>query len=77
MQLLDTSCGSEVNYPLGGNLPITQKPAYVTRGARLVSVVSTTTHMYTVVFMGTDDGNLKKVSENRKIRFHFFASETV
>ncbi len=53
-------CGNEVNYPLGGQIPVEATPVFTT-DTRLTSVVATTTHSYTVVFMGTVDGNLKKV----------------
>ncbi|KRX43850.1 Plexin-A4 [Trichinella murrelli] len=54
-------CNNEVNHPLDGSLPVRQKPAFTTDDSRLTAVASTTTHMYTVLFLGTEDGQLKKV----------------
>ncbi|KRZ39430.1 Plexin-A4, partial [Trichinella pseudospiralis] len=54
-------CNNEVNHPLDGSLPVRQRPAFTTDDSRLTAVASTTTHMYTVLFLGTEDGQLKKV----------------
>uniref|UniRef100_A0A183IWQ4 Sema domain-containing protein n=1 Tax=Soboliphyme baturini TaxID=241478 RepID=A0A183IWQ4_9BILA len=56
----DITCGFDTNYPLGGTLPVTQRSALVTTNSRLTAVAATTAHMYTIVFIGTDDGQLKK-----------------
>ncbi|SPP88949.1 plexin-A2 isoform X1 [Drosophila guanche] len=53
-------CGLDVNSPLGGENPITSVPVAMF-SARLTSVASTSTSGYTVVFVGTVDGYLKKV----------------
>lgn len=53
-------CGLDVNSPLGGEQPITAVP--VTHiNSQLTSVAATITSGYTVVFIGTGDGHLKKV----------------
>ena len=53
-------CGLDVNTPLGGELPIVQKPV-LTFDAHLTGVTATSTGDYTVAFLGTGSGSLKKV----------------
>ncbi|KAH8272469.1 hypothetical protein KR044_006353, partial [Drosophila immigrans] len=53
-------CGLDVNSPLGGEQPITAVPVAMFN-TRLTSVAATSTSGYTVVFIGTVDGYLKKV----------------
>ena len=54
-------CGLDVNTPLGGELPIAAIPVLVF-GSHLTAVAATSTGDYTVVFLGTANGHLKKVS---------------
>ncbi|XP_030566677.1 plexin-A2 isoform X2 [Drosophila novamexicana] len=53
-------CGLDVNSPLGGEQPITAVPVAMFN-TRLTSVAATSTSGYTVVFIGTVDGYIKKV----------------
>uniref|UniRef100_A0A1A9VAI8 Sema domain-containing protein n=1 Tax=Glossina austeni TaxID=7395 RepID=A0A1A9VAI8_GLOAU len=53
-------CGLDVNSPLGGDQPITAVPVAVLRD-NLTSIAATSTSGYTVVFVGTGIGYLKKV----------------
>lgn len=53
-------CGLDVNYPLGGEQPIAAVPV-VLFNSQLTAVAATRTSGYTVVFVGTADGHLKKV----------------
>lgn len=53
-------CGLDVNYPLGGEQPIAAVPVALFE-TRLTAVAATRTSGYTVVFVGTADGHLKKV----------------
>nr|NP_524637.2 plexin A, isoform A [Drosophila melanogaster]AAF59394.1 plexin A, isoform A [Drosophila melanogaster] len=53
-------CGLDVNSPLGGETPITSVPVAMFN-TKLTSVAATSTSGYTVVFVGTSDGFLKKV----------------
>lgn len=53
-------CGLDVNTPLGGELPIAAVPVLVF-GSHLTAVAATSTGDYTVVFLGTANGHLKKV----------------
>ncbi|XP_016996293.1 plexin-A2 isoform X1 [Drosophila takahashii] len=53
-------CGLDVNSPLGGENPITSVPVAMFN-TKLTSVAATSTSGYTVVFVGTADGYLKKV----------------
>lgn len=53
-------CGLDVNTPLGGEQPIAAVPVLVF-GAHLTAVAATSTGDYTVVFLGTATGHLKKV----------------
>lgn len=62
-------CGLDVNTPLGGEAPITVVPV-LTFSDLLTAVAATSTGDYTVVFLGTVSGHLKKVSQqeaNRKM----------
>lgn len=52
----------DVNTPLGGSMPIEATPVLTYSGLLLTSVAATSTHDYTVAFMGTATGHLKKVS---------------
>ena len=49
-------CGSEVNTPLGGRIPIVGKALLSYKDLLLTSVVSTAPHSYTVAFLATDTG---------------------
>lgn len=53
-------CGLDVNSPLGGEHPIAAVPVSLFN-VRLTAVAATRTSDYTVVFIGTADGHLKKV----------------
>ncbi|XP_063706809.1 plexin-A4 isoform X3 [Culicoides brevitarsis] len=53
-------CGLDVNSPLGGEQPITAVPVAIFN-TELTAVASTTTSGFTVVFIGTKSGHLKKV----------------
>lgn len=59
-------CGLDVNTPLGGEQPVSAVPVLLF-GTRLTAVVATSTGDFTVVFIGTSTGHLKKVSH---IEFH-------
>ena len=58
-QIGEQFCGLDVNTPLGGELPILQAPV-LTFSSVLTSVTATSTGDFTVVFLGTADGSLKK-----------------
>ncbi|XP_066998157.2 plexin A3 [Anabrus simplex] len=53
-------CGLDVNTPLGGEQAIAAVPVLVF-GTHLTAVAATSTGDYTVVFLGTANGHLKKV----------------
>lgn len=53
-------CGLDVNTPLGGEQPISAVPV-LQFSTRLTAVAATSTGDFTVVFVGTDKGHLKKV----------------
>ncbi|XP_049316006.1 plexin-A2 [Bactrocera dorsalis] len=53
-------CGLDVNSPLGGEQPIAVVPV-AKFDTRLTAVAATSTSGYTVVFIGTANGHLKKV----------------
>lgn len=54
-------CGLDVNTPLGGQEPMVAMPV-LTFNTLLTAVAATSTGDYTVVFIGTQKGHLKKVS---------------
>lgn len=60
VQINDDFCGMDVNTPLGGSMPIEATPVLVYEDALLTSVSAASTHDYSVVFLGTSDGKLKK-----------------
>uniref|UniRef100_A0A8D8VNF5 Plexin-A2 n=1 Tax=Cacopsylla melanoneura TaxID=428564 RepID=A0A8D8VNF5_9HEMI len=53
-------CGLDVNTPLGGEQPI-EAVAVLNFSVRTTAVAATSTGDYTVVFIGTETGHLKKV----------------
>ncbi|XP_055388312.1 plexin-A4 [Condylostylus longicornis] len=53
-------CGLDVNSPLGGEQPIAAIPV-ATFNTHLTAVAATRTSGYTVVFIGTSNGHLKKI----------------
>lgn len=53
-------CGLDVNTPLGGEMPISASPVLIFN-TRLTAVAATSTGDFTVVFIGTATGHLKKV----------------
>uniref|UniRef100_A0A8D8QE28 Plexin-A4 n=1 Tax=Cacopsylla melanoneura TaxID=428564 RepID=A0A8D8QE28_9HEMI len=53
-------CGSKENHPLGGKQPIKSK-SVLNLDVRATAVAATSTGDYTVVFIGTENGHLKKV----------------
>ena len=61
VEIDDDFCGIDVNNPLGGNLPIVAKPI-ITFTTRLTSVITTTISEWSVAYLGTADGHLKKVA---------------
>ncbi len=71
VQIKDDFCGMDVNTPLGGSMPIEAAPVLSYNNELLTSVAATSTHDYTVVFLGTVNGHLKKVS---LIKHRFYLS---
>ncbi|XP_055342712.1 plexin-A2-like [Paramacrobiotus metropolitanus] len=57
----DNFCGSDFNYPLNGSIPITATPILTYSDVRITAVATSVTHAYTVLFLGTEKGVLKKV----------------
>lgn len=53
----------DVNTPLGGEQPVSAIPVLLFN-SRLTAVAATSTGDFTVVFIGTATGHLKKVSES-------------
>ncbi|XP_013784646.1 plexin-A2-like [Limulus polyphemus] len=60
VQINDDFCGMDVNTPLGGNMPVEGVPVLTYSGVLLTAVAATSTHDYTVAFLGTSTGHLKK-----------------
>lgn len=52
----------EVNTPLDGAMAIEASPVLTYPSTLLSAVSAVSTHDYTVTFLGTSDGHLKKVS---------------
>lgn len=60
LQINDDFCGMDVNTPLGGSMPVEAAPVLRFSGILLTAVAATSTHDYTVTFLGTSTGHLKK-----------------
>lgn len=60
VQINDDFCGMDVNTPLGGSMPVEAAPVLTFNNVHLTSVAAASTHDYTVVFLGTSEGHLKK-----------------
>ena len=63
----------DVNTPLGGEQPL-EGLATLTFDTRLTAVAATSTEVYTVVFLGTAQGHLKKVRRVEEMRFYVLLS---
>ena len=61
-QVGEDFCGMDVNTPIGGSRPVTSVAVLTVDDALLTSVAATTTGDFSVVFAGTADGHLRKVS---------------
>ncbi|KAH7645133.1 plexin-a-like protein [Dermatophagoides farinae] len=61
VQIKEDFCGMDVNQPLGTTNPIETEPAIMFDNVLLTSVAATATNDYSVAFLGTNDGHLKKV----------------
>lgn len=55
-------CGLDVNTPLGGNEAVVERPVVTMNNVLLTAVAATSTGDFTVVFLGTSKGHLKKVT---------------
>lgn len=58
--LSEDFCGLDVNSPLGGEMPVTVTAA-ATFNTEVTSVAATSTSSFTVVFIGTSKGRVKKL----------------
>ena len=61
-QINEDFCGMDVNAPIGGSRPVTSVAVLTVDDALMTSVAATTTGDFSVVFAGTADGHLRKVS---------------
>ncbi|XP_013794744.1 plexin-A2-like [Limulus polyphemus] len=68
VQINDDFCGTNVNTPLGGTMPVESAPVLTYSGTLLTSVAATSTHDYTVAFLGTSSGHLKKATVDSVVR---------
>uniref|UniRef100_A0A0K2U8T1 Plexin A [Tribolium castaneum] n=1 Tax=Lepeophtheirus salmonis TaxID=72036 RepID=A0A0K2U8T1_LEPSM len=62
LQIGEEFCGLNVNTPFGGDLPLTVEPVITFDNSLLTAVTAMSTGDYTVAFIGTGDGYLKKVA---------------
>lgn len=58
----DNFCGLDINQPLGGSVPVDGVTLFTSSRDRMTSVASYVYNGYSVVFVGTKTGRLKKVS---------------
>uniref|UniRef100_A0A8D2QF81 Plexin A2 n=1 Tax=Zonotrichia albicollis TaxID=44394 RepID=A0A8D2QF81_ZONAL len=61
----DNFCGLDINQPLGGSVPVDGVTLFTSSRDRMTSVASYVYNGYSVVFVGTKTGRLKKVSPVR------------
>lgn len=61
----DNFCGLDINQPLGGSVPVEGVTLFTSSRDRMTSVASYVYNGYSVVFVGTKTGRLKKVSPVR------------
>jgi len=59
-KISESFCGLDVNTPLGGGEPVLERPV-ATMPVLLTAVAATSTGDFTVVFLGTNTGHLKKI----------------
>ncbi|XP_020863472.1 LOW QUALITY PROTEIN: plexin-A2 [Phascolarctos cinereus] len=57
----DNFCGLDINQPLGGSTPVEGLTLFTTSRDRMTSVASYVYNGYSVVFVGTKSGKLKKI----------------
>ncbi|NWX03775.1 PLXA2 protein, partial [Caloenas nicobarica] len=57
----DNFCGLDINQPLGGSTPVDGVPLFTSSRDRMTSVASYVYNGYSVVFVGTKTGKLKKI----------------
>nr|XP_014431999.1 plexin-A2 isoform X1 [Pelodiscus sinensis] len=57
----DNFCGLDINQPLGGSTPVEGVTLFTTNRDRMTSVASYVYNGYSVVFVGTKSGKLKKI----------------
>lgn len=70
----DNFCGLDINQPLGGSIPVEGLTLYTTSRDRMTSVASYVYNGYSVVFVGTKSGKLKKVRVRETGRPTLFSS---
>lgn len=58
----DNFCGLDINQPLGGSVPVDGVTLFTSSRDRMTSVASYVYNGYSVVFVGTKTGRVKKVS---------------
>lgn len=58
----DNFCGLDINQPLGGSVPVDGVTLFTSSRDRMTSVASYVYNGYSVVFVGTKTGKVKKVS---------------
>ncbi|XP_055347124.1 plexin-A2-like [Paramacrobiotus metropolitanus] len=61
LEVRDDFCGSDFNYPISGSIPIAAASILTYPEGRITAVALSVTHIYTVLFLGTEKGVLKKV----------------
>uniref|UniRef100_A0A8C0EI85 Plexin-A2 n=1 Tax=Bubo bubo TaxID=30461 RepID=A0A8C0EI85_BUBBB len=59
----DNFCGLDINQPLGGSTPVDGVTLFTSSRDRMTSVASYVYNGYSVVFVGTKTGKLKKVTD--------------
>ena len=57
----DNFCGLDINQPLGGSVPVDGVTLFTSSRDRMTSVASYIYNGYSVVFVGTKNGKVKKV----------------
>lgn len=65
LEIADNYCGEfPINHPIAGTNPLSHDAIVHFPNSVATSMIVTVTHQFTVAFLGTQDGMLKKVRKN-------------
>lgn len=75
VQITDDFCGMDVNNPINGMIPVQASPVIEYRNTSLTAIAASPTDDFTVAFIGTSNGQLKRlVIENSRSALEYSSS---